>query len=129
MPESPIEILGARERRRRWSVEEKLRLVAECEEPGATLRAVAARHDIYPTLLGTWRRQVRRGQLVSAQACGLVPVRIVDGNAPSHSATMRLAESATPATIEITLPDGCRVRVGNDVTLSALRRVMTAVRG
>jgi transposase len=129
MPDSPIEILCARERRRRWSVEEKLRLVAECEESGATLRAVAARHDIYPSLLGTWRRQVRRGQLVSAQAAGLVPVRIVDGGTSAPSATMRLAETATPATIEIILPDGCRVRVGNDVTLSALRRVMTAVRG
>lgn len=29
MPDSPIEILGARERRRRWSVDEKLRIVAE----------------------------------------------------------------------------------------------------
>jgi hypothetical protein len=33
MPNSPIEILGAWERRRRWSVEEKLRIVAECDEP------------------------------------------------------------------------------------------------
>jgi transposase len=51
MPDNPIEILGARERRRRWSMEEKLRLVAECEEPGAVLRVVAAPHDVYPTLL------------------------------------------------------------------------------
>ena len=41
MSNSSIEILGARERRRRWSVEEKLRIVAETEEPGASLRAVA----------------------------------------------------------------------------------------
>jgi hypothetical protein len=32
-------------------------------------------------------------------------------------------------TIEITLPDGSRVRVGNDVSLAALRRVMTVLRG
>jgi transposase len=56
MPNSPIEILGVRERRRRWSVDEKLRIVAEAEEPGARLRAVAARHDVYPNLLGTWRQ-------------------------------------------------------------------------
>jgi transposase-like protein len=50
------EILGARERRWRWSAGEKLRIVAECDESGASLQAVAARHDIYPTLRGTWRR-------------------------------------------------------------------------
>ena len=129
MPDNPIEILGARERRRRWSVEEKLRLVAECEEAGATLRAVAARHDIYPTLLGTWRRQVRRGQLVGSQPPSLVPVRIADSRISAPSTPTRLAEAATSTTIEITLADGCCVRVGNDVTLAMLRRVMTALRG
>jgi hypothetical protein len=32
-------------------------------------------------------------------------------------------------TIEISLPDGSRVRVGDDVSLRALRRVMAALRG
>jgi hypothetical protein len=31
--------------------------------------------------------------------------------------------------IEISLPDGSRVRVGNDVNLAALRRVMSVLRG
>jgi transposase len=127
MPDNAIEILGAGERRRRWSVEEKLRLVAECEEPGAVLRAVAARHDVYPTLLGTWRRQVRRGQLASSKAPGLIPVRIAESNTQGSSEPA--PEPAASAKIEITLPDGCRVRVGNDVTLTTLRRVMAVLRG
>jgi hypothetical protein len=32
-------------------VEEKLRIVAETHEPGATVGGVAARHDVYPSLL------------------------------------------------------------------------------
>ncbi|MBN8904970.1 MAG: transposase [Rhodospirillales bacterium] len=47
MPDSPIEILGARERRRRWSVDEKLRIVAESHEPGGSVQALASRHDVY----------------------------------------------------------------------------------
>jgi transposase len=50
---SQIEIISARERRRRWSVEEKQRIVAETQEPGESVRAVAARHDLYPNLLRT----------------------------------------------------------------------------
>ena len=65
MSDGSVEILGARERRRRWNVGEKLRIVAECDEPGASLRAVAARHDIYPTLLGTWRR--RHAEVISSR--------------------------------------------------------------
>ena len=48
MSNSPIEIISAREWRWRWSVEEKLRIVAETHEPGGSMRAVAARHDVYP---------------------------------------------------------------------------------
>ena len=71
MPDNPIEILGGRERRRRWSVDQKLRIVAEAEEPGASIVAVAARHDVYPSLLHTWRRQFRRGHLVTQDAVRL----------------------------------------------------------
>jgi sulfotransferase len=59
MPDSTIEIINGREGRRRGGVEETLRIVAETHEAGATVGAVAARHDVYPSLLRTWRRQVR----------------------------------------------------------------------
>ena|ERR1700733_14374238 len=47
MPASTIEIINGREGRRRWGVEEKLQIVAETYEPGVTVGAVAARHDVY----------------------------------------------------------------------------------
>ena len=74
-----IEIITGRERRRRWSVEEKLRLVAETEEAGARVTEVAARHGVYPGLLFTWRRQARDGQLVALAPVSFVPVRISAG--------------------------------------------------
>ena len=39
-----VEIITGRERRRRWSVEEKLRIVAETQAVGAQVSAVAARN-------------------------------------------------------------------------------------
>jgi transposase len=44
-----IEIITGRERRRRWSTEEKLRILAETTEPGAAVRSVAARNGIVTT--------------------------------------------------------------------------------
>ena len=127
MSNSQIEIINGRERRRRWSLDDKLRIVAESREPGASVRAVAARHDVYPNLLSTWRSLERRGRLVGRLPARFVPVRLLE--APPPTAAIPPSPNATAETIEITLPDGSRVRVGNDVSLATLRRVMTALRG
>ena len=37
-----VEIIIGRERRRRWSLQDKVRIVAETNEPGSMIRAVAA---------------------------------------------------------------------------------------
>ena len=126
-----MEILGGRERRRRWGAEEKLRIVAETHEAGACVRAVAARHDVYPSLLHCWRRQVREGRLVAAPAARFVPVRMADAALTPAGASLPspLENHDAAGTIEIVFPDGCRLRVGREVSLAALRRVVAALRG
>jgi len=107
-----IENITGRERRPRWSIEEKLRIVAETEEAGARVSEVAARHGVYPGLLFTWRRQVRDGVLVAPAATGLMPVRMLatDTAADPEVRNPANGERNTPvaphlrdATIEITL--------------------------
>ena len=78
MSQGVVEIIGGRGRRRRWGGDEKLRIVAETQEAGACVRAVAARHDVYPSLLHYWRRQVREGRLVAPPAARFVPVRVAE---------------------------------------------------
>jgi transposase len=129
MPDSTIEIINGREGRRRWGVEEKLRIVAESHASGATVGAVAARHDVYPSLLRAWRRQVRDGYLAAAQAQHFVPVRLADPPLPTPATAATANNNPASDIIEIVLPDGSRVRVGSGVNLTALRRVVTALRG
>jgi transposase len=129
MSNGPIEIIGGRERRRRWAAEEKLRIVAETHEPGASVRVVAARHDVYPNLLRTWRRQVREGRLVAAPPARFMPVRVAETTPMAAGIAPLNRDPAAGETVEIVLPDGLRVRVGNDVGLVALRRIMKVLRG
>jgi transposase len=138
MADGRIEIITGRERRRRWSVAEKLRIVAESEAPGASVTAVAMRHDVYPGLLFTWRRQAREGRLVAGALAEFVPVRLVDapdqpGPVLPGAADPDGARSAPlpcrPAPIEVFLPDGCQVRVGQDARPALLRAVLGALRG
>lgn len=130
-----MEIITGVERRRRWRCEEKLRIVAEVERPGASFNEVARRHEVSRGLLWNWRRQVRAGLLAPEPMPVFVPVQITS-DAPPHdrlalSSPCSTASKAAPAEaerIEIALPDGTCIRVGADVGLVALRRVMTAVR-
>ena len=128
MSNGTVEVLGARDRRRRWSPEQKLRIVAESHEPGANVRAVAAHHDVYPSLLHNWRRQMREGQFGALASPQFLPVRVADA-APATPNIPPCPHPPNPDTIEIELPDGCRLRVGNAVSLATLRRVVTALRG
>jgi transposase len=129
MSQGTVEIIGGRERRRRWSVEEKLRIVGATHERGACVRAVAARHDVYPSLLHYWRRQVREGRLGALQPPVFVPVRLAAASSPESGSLPPPEQRSGADTIEITLPDGTAIKVGHDVSLPALRRVIAALRG
>jgi len=51
-------------RRRRWSDEEKGRIVAEAIAPGAVIADVARRHDLVPQHLWNWIKAAREGRFV-----------------------------------------------------------------
>ncbi len=125
-----MEIITGVERRRRWRADEKLRIVAETEQPGASFAAVARRHEISRGLLWNWREQVRRGTLAPEPMPMFVPVQITL-DSPLMLPSPSPAQVTTPAEdarVEITLPDGTCVRVGTGVGLANLRRIITAVR-
>ena len=62
------EVLPGPERRRRWSVAEKLAMVDETREAGATVSLVARRRGVSPNQLFTWRRLAEQGALAATQA-------------------------------------------------------------
>jgi transposase len=116
-----LEIISGVERRRRWRVEEKLRIVAEVEQPGASFLEVARRHDLSRGLLWNWRQQVRRGRLTAAaepQFLALhvlpepgAPLELDRAEAPSHNKRSNVGNGM----IEIVLPDGVIVRISGEV--------------
>jgi transposase len=52
-----VEVLGGVERRRRWSQDDKMRMIEETLAPGAVVTEIARRHGIATSLPFTWRRR------------------------------------------------------------------------
>ena len=52
-----IEVITGQSRRRRWTAEEKSRIVAESFDEGANISEVARRNGVARGLLTSWRRQ------------------------------------------------------------------------
>ena len=53
-----MEIVTGRERRRRWSEEDKLQILQEAATSGLSIADVAHRHDVVPQQIYIWRRQL-----------------------------------------------------------------------
>src|SRR6266550_227490 len=65
-PRGRVEIRSGVGRRRRWSDEDKGRIVAESYAPGAVVSEIARRHEISPQHLFAWRKAAWKGQLALA---------------------------------------------------------------
>ena len=98
-----------------------LRIVAETLEPGGSVQQVAARHDLYPGLLFTWRRRERAVNDVG-KTVNIVPVRVVEA-----TPTATAAAPASMGRMEIVLVGGERILVGADVDATALARIIKAL--
>src|SRR4029077_14002159 len=123
-------VLGV-ERRRRWSRDEKARIVEETLMPGAVVCEVARRHGVAQSLLFTWRRQARAPEAGGRGSSILLPLEIAaatpsGSQSARHSRAMTSAR-ATSGVIEFELGSGSRVRVDNAVDADALRRVLNVL--
>lgn len=97
------EVLDGPERRRRWSAEEKARIVAESFAPEALASEVARRHGVHRNQLYTWRREFR------SEASGVAFAPVVAETTPSliaygieiayAGAVIRVSEGADPTVL------------------------------
>jgi transposase len=124
-----VEVLGGLERRRRWSQDDKVRIVEETLAPGAKVTEVARRNGVAASVVFTWRRQARTVERVGP--C-FAPVQIAaavtgEDNAKPQSEDdrrMRSLSAARNGLIEIDLGNRRRIRVDAQVDPEALARVL-----
>jgi transposase len=125
-----VEVLDGVERRRRWSHDDKMRIIEETLAPGAKVTEVARRNGIAASVVFAWRRQART---VGKVGPCFAPVQITaaaetggeTAKLPSEDdRRMRLVPAARTGLIEIDLGNRRRIRVDAQVDAEALARVL-----
>jgi transposase len=116
-----VEVLTGPGRRRKWSDDDKARIVAETLEPGAVVAEVARRWQVCPQQVFTWRREMRAG---AAARLDFVPI-VAE---PPPAVPEPAASSVGPApSVEVTLA-GAVLRVAPGTDRELLTTVLRAIR-
>ena len=123
-----VEVLGGLERRRRWSQDDKARIVEETLAPGAKVTEVARRNGVAASLVFTWRRQARTSEQV-VPSFALVQIAATEAEEPpkllpAGDSRGRSVVAARVGLIEIDLGNRRRIRVDAHVDPEALARVL-----
>jgi transposase len=134
-----VDIISTVARRRRWTIEEKVAILDEASQPGASITAIADRHGVSRNLIYLWRRQAREGSMPgvtmsNGAASPFVAVRVADSadKTPVPNAPQRLPAPTgrrRSGLIEIALVNGRVVRVDESIDPATLARIVAALDG
>ncbi len=129
------EVLPGVERRRKWTDNARIAIVAEALEPGVVVSHVARRHDLNPSQLFGWLNQYRTEAMALRAAKSVVAApafvpAILDltAAATSEGPTATASRNASePPSIEISI-GGATVRIQGAVDIKTLAVVLKALR-
>ncbi|RNJ42593.1 transposase [Mesorhizobium erdmanii] len=119
-----VEVITSVERRRRWSREEKERLVAACLEPNASVSEIARSAGIHAGQLFRWRKELC--PILAPSVPQFMPVKVVTARPGPEAAETKsppLPRKKT-STVTIELGRGRRIRVESDIDTEALGRIL-----
>jgi transposase len=125
-PARRLEVFTGRGRRRRWSDEDKARIVAETV--GDSVCAVARRHGLLPQQVFGWRRQLRDAADSEGTDVEFVPAVIAAGTSASgrqRSAGPRTGFDVGGITLEV---DGVTIRAGRGADAAMIAAIVHALR-
>ena len=132
-PVRRLEVITGTGRRRRFSDEDKARLIEETLVPGAVVSEVARRHGLLPQQLFTWRRQARQaaGTNADTETAQFVPA-VVELALPERASRRRQRKQTRQldrisGIIEVEI-DGVTVRVGRGAEAKTVAAVLRALK-
>jgi len=127
-PVRRLEVFTGAGRRRKWSDEDKARIVAEIVASGDSVCSVARRHGLSPQQLFGWRRQLREaaGGHSEADKVQFVPA-VVDAVVPAAHQERKVVRKADSGIIEIEV-EGITIRAGRGADATMIASIVQALK-
>lgn len=125
-----FEVINGALGRRRWTADERTRILEETLVPGAVVSAVARRHGLTPQQLFTWRREARKAsEMIPAFVPAVVAPEPAPASEPSAppSRPKRRGRQRRAAAIEIEVA-GARVTIENGASPATIAAVLSALK-
>ena len=115
-------IMTGEDRRRKWSHEERARILAAAFAPGAVVAKVARQFDVASSLIYTWRREA--AGVAAGKPVGFSPAILIEqAQVPTPDSGVLLPSTSPPsppvAPMAITVEFSAGVRVVIDATAPA----------
>lgn len=127
-----LEVITGTGRRRRFSEDDKVRIIAETLAPDAVVSEIARRHGLTPQQLFTWRRQARQtaASTYDRKPSRFVPA-VVDQSVPARRVRRRTRgrRGSEPGSgiIEVEI-GGVTIRVGRGAEPKTVAAVLRALK-
>ena len=120
-----IQILSVSDtgRRRRWTDDEKVRIVEESHREGMTLAEVCRRHEISRSMVYDWRYRHKMGLL----GCPVQFMRLVPLEGSASAEVMQPAPPLRPPVMTVELGERCRVTIPADFDMEAAARFLNGL--
>jgi len=126
-----VTVLTGRDRRRKWDLDDRHRILTMAFAPGAVIADIARQFDIASSMIYKWRRQALATQKVS----GFVPAIITDGvdlvtlpSVPSAPPSLAPASAtAMPGSITVEFPSGVRLTIEASASAALVTAALRAL--
>ena len=114
--------MAERRKRRKWSDEEKCRIVAQTKVPGVSVPQIAHRYDVNANLIFKWVRDPRycTDVDIEPEALSFLPVEVTS-NLPTVEPVLECSEG--PGLIKISLANGLHMEISGNFDSAAVVRL------
>jgi len=122
-----FEVFTGAGRRREWSDEEKLRIIAESHSGEMSVSAVARRHGLSPGQLFTWRRQSRKPSELTSTPMFVPAVMDIPAKMPLRRRKTMAVSTQPAVAIELEI-DGAILRIASGTDSTTIAAVIQALK-
>ena len=126
-----LEVITGTGRRRRFSADDKARIIEETLVAGAVVSEIARRHGLSPQQLFGWRRQARQPAVAGTDAAPLFVPAVVETGLPESSMRRQRKRTRqvdrTSGNIEVEI-EGVTVRIGRGAEAKTVAAVLRALK-